>query len=1431
MNRIQTVLRWISEHRLPGRGIVVSSREPRVYPEVTGYLVPTLFALGEKRTAAEFAVALKSLQTRDGGFKDPAETAEFSFDTGQALRGLVAAAEMDASFVGPTRKAAEWLIRNASSGGRLLVPDPAAWSMGARGTIDEAVHLYCLPPLVRAADLLGEPAWRKFATESRDRYIKTSETWNFARKNQLSHLFCYIQEALCDLGAHDLAARGMAQLAARQDAFGTVPAYADVAWVCTPGQFQAAITWMKLGDHARAQRAIEAMFSFQNGSGGFFGSYGVGADYFDRAEISWAAKFALDALLLEMLGQRTARPTKEAPLATPPAVEPAAATISPAASPIKIAPPVALSSPRPSGPTEPSPSPVPIGKVLDRNLLPDEWHESITSGAEIDALAKSVVETEGPVWIDPVLDVSQKGDAVLEFGSGTGELSARLARAGRRVTLCDFSQKSLDFARSLFAKLGLDGEFVRGDVLERLPLADKSYDVVWSSGLLEHFSDADIKKIVDESARLARRRVVSLVPNASSLPYRLGKWIQEASGRWIWGKEDPKVSLRDVFAAAGLSNIREYSIAPEHALNFLDAPELAAMKSVFAKFFETLTAAERASLNQGYLLVTIGDATPIEKKTPSPDLDKKIAAARDALGGMAPSTAVPQFSAEILQRSADKNPPTSASPADSRKRTKGRGRTLVILPNDPLIAYRDAGYPDLTEYFNPARTFDEVVCVSPHETREYEMYGARVVPTPISEFARRVREVGADVVRAYDLPAGRIACAQKLPGVPVIVSVHDTDPERCPGRLPAADLFLPVSAACEDFLLERGANKQKIRRFANRVDMETFRPIVDAAKLAAFKERFPGKYRVLLVGRRMRQKNIDGVLRALAYLGPDFAGIFVGRGEVEPYRRIAADLGITDRCSFIDSVPNAELAEFYSFADCMCTPSRWEGFGIVFIEALACEAVVVTSDIGPMNEYVKDGVSGLLVKDYEDPVSIAFTIQRACVDSRLRAQLKSNARAAAEPFSRQSVVELERTIYEDVLRGALEHVESGPGFECGGRSPSDADNEPSSTSLFSDDPDESDVERTVQAGGTGAADHRISTISHPQGIREKRRVAPQATAMNAKPRLHLLSRDLAGEWERIVSSSPDAWLYHTFAEQVLLEEAWKGLSMSFLLEWKGKLVAVCPLQRWRWDMATLHSTMMGTGGPAIAGDVDPLDRPAIQSAMYEILRELVDGRSIKKLQINLPPLSKTSRAEWSNPTNPLTTFGFKDRSTVTSVIDLSADEDVIFSRFCADYRNRIRKAERESVEIFRADGETAVDDYYRLHVETYRRTGVQPHPREYFASIFNRLVKADMAHWFMAKRDGKILGAMNLATYADASLYWTGAYSVEGLRSGAGKLLQWHAIKFAKSRGLLFHETGEVFPNAVDTKEAGLTQYKRRFGGEIVPFRKGTFERSPEDAT
>ena len=242
---------------------------------------------------------------------------------------------------------------------------------------------------------------------------------------------------------------------------------------------------------------------------------------------------------------------------------------------------------------------------LDRN----QWHDAIVGDLSVRQIVENI-ERGKNAWYPAVLNATAPGDSLLELGCGTGVFSGILAKNGRRTTLLDFSEKSVEFCREVFTQARLSGEFVQADVCQTFPFADRSFDCVWSSGLLEHFTDEQLRFILKESARVSRKCVVSLVPNAGSLFYRLGKWYQESHGLWRWGKEDPKHTLKPFFEEAGLVDVREFAVDVPNAIAGLNAIRAWWLRRPLQLRARLLPISAWRFLNQGYLLVTIGTRKP-----------------------------------------------------------------------------------------------------------------------------------------------------------------------------------------------------------------------------------------------------------------------------------------------------------------------------------------------------------------------------------------------------------------------------------------------------------------------------------------------------------------------------------------------------------------------------------------------------------------------------------------------------------------------------------------------------------------------------------------------------------------------------------------------------------------------------------------------------
>lgn len=240
-------------------------------------------------------------------------------------------------------------------------------------------------------------------------------------------------------------------------------------------------------------------------------------------------------------------------------------------------------------------------------LEPSDWNTVIEHDFNPSQIARNIILNRVNSWVTPIMENTKPDDKVLELGSGTGELSVLLAKENRLPTLLDFSAKNLRFSECVFRQAGLRGDYILGNVLDVLPFRNEQFDCVWSSGLLEHFSDDEIVFILKESKRVSKCIVLCLVPNANSVMYRFGKWYQETMGTWPFGFEIPKYSMKYYFGEASIRNVREYSIDPYAALGFVTMKNAAGIRKLMQEWYESIPSEDLMQMNQGYLLVTVGE--------------------------------------------------------------------------------------------------------------------------------------------------------------------------------------------------------------------------------------------------------------------------------------------------------------------------------------------------------------------------------------------------------------------------------------------------------------------------------------------------------------------------------------------------------------------------------------------------------------------------------------------------------------------------------------------------------------------------------------------------------------------------------------------------------------------------------------------------------
>ena len=294
----QQAMGWFKNNFIPGQGIILHTKKPVPYPEVTGYYIPTLYHWNEVEYARICTSWLMSIQLDNGAFP-ASDGVAYTFDTGQVLRGLCAASGDVPGADVAAKKTADWMLAQIGPDGRVTTPSTELWGDIA----SDLIHTYVLPPLKQAGELFRRQDYIDAARFALEYYKKQAGLVPF---NRLSHFHAYAMEALYEMGELELCREGMASAAAKQRRDGSVPGYPDVDWVCSTGLAQYAVVWQRLGENERADRAIGYLEKIQNPSGGFNGSYGKGATYIPGAEISWAVKYFLDAWELKLAREKSA---------------------------------------------------------------------------------------------------------------------------------------------------------------------------------------------------------------------------------------------------------------------------------------------------------------------------------------------------------------------------------------------------------------------------------------------------------------------------------------------------------------------------------------------------------------------------------------------------------------------------------------------------------------------------------------------------------------------------------------------------------------------------------------------------------------------------------------------------------------------------------------------------------------------------------------------------------------------------------------------------------------------------------------------------------------------------------------------------------------------------------------------------------------------
>ncbi|MUG94053.1 glycosyltransferase [Scytonema sp. UIC 10036] len=196
-----------------------------------------------------------------------------------------------------------------------------------------------------------------------------------------------------------------------------------------------------------------------------------------------------------------------------------------------------------------------------------------------------------------------------------------------------------------------------------------------------------------------------------------------------------------------------------------------------------------------------------------------------------------------------------------------------------------------------------------------------------------------------------------------------------------ADRILAVSNYTRDRLLaEQNLKPNKVCLLPNTFDSSHFQPAPKPAYLLAQHKLKPEQPVILTVARLAeveRYKGYDQVLKALPQIRhtiPDVHYIIVGKGDDRPrIEQLITQLDLQDCVTLAGFVADEQLCDYYNLCDVFAMPSKKEGFGIVYLEALACGKPVLAGNQDGATDALCHGELGALINP-DDVEAIALTL-------------------------------------------------------------------------------------------------------------------------------------------------------------------------------------------------------------------------------------------------------------------------------------------------------------------------------------------------------------------------------------------------------------------------------------------------------------------------
>lgn len=272
--------------------------------------------------------------------------------------------------------------------------------------------------------------------------------------------------------------------------------------------------------------------------------------------------------------------------------------------------------------------------------------------------------------------------------------------------------------------------------------------------------------------------------------------------------------------------------------------------------------------------------------------------------------------------------------------------------------------------------------------------------------------VWAMMAHSTGIPAGLFK--KKFPDVPYILTLQEGDPpEQIEGMMKKvwslfrdgfvrADYLQAISTFLMDWGKRMGFSGESVL-IPNAVNVKHFTELISSKEIESVKEKIgkkEGETWLITTSRLVHKNAVDDVIKAFEFLGENVHFLVLGTGPDEGMlKELARAKGVEDRIHFYGFVDHEEIPAFYKACDIFIRPSRSEGMGNSFVEAMAAELPVIATQEGGIADFLFDAMrnpdketTGWAV-DKDAPKQIAEAVEEIMGDKEKVSSVVATAKA------------------------------------------------------------------------------------------------------------------------------------------------------------------------------------------------------------------------------------------------------------------------------------------------------------------------------------------------------------------------------------------------------------------------------------------------------